>query len=63
MKTPFVRDEQITCDPIYEVLMTEPVETSVVTFFEHPCLTARTADGTIVLSIRDLCNAIGLRLP
>jgi len=42
--------------------MSEPIETLVVTFFEHPCLTARLADGTITLSIRDLCDAIGLRL-
>ena len=42
--------------------MSEPIETLVVTFFEHPCFTARLADGTIALSIRDLCDAIGLRL-
>jgi hypothetical protein len=30
--------------------MSEPIETLVVTFFEHPCLTARLADDTIVLS-------------
>jgi hypothetical protein len=42
--------------------MSEPSETLVVTFFEHPCLTARLTDGTIAVSIRDLCDAIGLRL-
>lgn len=42
--------------------MSEPIETLVITFFEHPCFTARLADGTIALSIRDLCDAIGLRL-
>jgi hypothetical protein len=39
-----------------------PIETLVVTLFEHPCLTARLADGMIALSIRDLCDAVGLRL-
>lgn len=39
-----------------------PIETLVVTFFDHPCLTARLDDGTIALSIRDLCAAVGLRL-
>ena len=42
--------------------MSDPQETLVVTFFEHPCLTARLRDGTIVVSIRDLCDAIGLNL-
>jgi hypothetical protein len=41
--------------------MTEqPVETLAVTFFEHPVLAARVADGTIWLSVRDLCDAVGL---
>ncbi|NTW97231.1 MAG: hypothetical protein HGB28_01625 [Oscillochloris sp.] len=38
-----------------------PAETLVVTFFEHPCLAARGADGTIYVSVRDLCDAVGLR--
>jgi hypothetical protein len=40
--------------------MTEPIETLVVTFFEHPVLAARMVDGTILLSVRDLCDAVGL---
>lgn len=39
-----------------------PSETLVVTFFEHPCLAARSADGTIYVSVRDLCDAVGLRV-
>ena len=42
--------------------MTDAVETLVVTFFEHPVYAARVRDGTILLSIRDLCDAIGLNL-
>jgi P22_AR N-terminal domain len=42
--------------------VSEPIETLVVTFFEHPCLTARLRDGAIVVSIRDLCDAVGLNL-
>ncbi|HBY94057.1 MAG: hypothetical protein M5U01_12215 [Ardenticatenaceae bacterium] len=38
-----------------------PHETLVVTFFETPVLAARLDDGTIVLSVRDLCTAVGLR--
>lgn len=38
-----------------------PAETLVVTFFEHPCFAVRGADGTIYVSVRDLCDAIGLR--
>jgi hypothetical protein len=38
-----------------------PTETLVVTFFEHPCLAARGPEGTIYVSIRDLCDAVGLR--
>lgn len=38
-----------------------PTETLVVTFFEHPCLAARGGDGTIYVSVRDLCDAVGLR--
>lgn len=41
-------------------MTTEPVETLAVTFFEQPVLAARIADGTILLSIRDLCAATGL---
>jgi hypothetical protein len=41
--------------------MTELTETLVVTFFETPVLAARVRDGTILLSIRDLCDAVGLR--
>jgi hypothetical protein len=33
-----------------------------VTFFETPCLTVRSEDGTIYMAIRDVCDAIGLRL-
>jgi hypothetical protein len=33
----------------------EPVETLVVTFFEHPVLAARVRDGTIYLAISDMC--------
>lgn len=40
--------------------MAEPIETLVVTFFEHPVLAARVVDGTILLSVRDLCDAVGL---
>jgi hypothetical protein len=39
-----------------------PRETLAVTFFEHPVLAARLNDGTITLSIRDLCDATGLTL-
>lgn len=38
-----------------------PTESLVVTFFEHPVLAARVRDGTILLSVRDLCHAVGLR--
>jgi hypothetical protein len=38
-----------------------PTESLVVTFFEHPVLAARVRDGTILLSVRDLCDAVGLR--
>jgi hypothetical protein len=41
--------------------MTELTETLVVTFFETPVLAARVNDGTILLSIRDLCDSAGLR--
>jgi hypothetical protein len=37
-----------------------PTETLVVTFFEHPCLVVRGDDGTIYVSVRDLCDAVGL---
>jgi P22_AR N-terminal domain len=39
-----------------------PVEQLAVTFFETPCLAVRSGDGTIYMAIRDVCNAIGLRL-
>lgn len=42
--------------------MTTPAETLVVTFFETPVLAARGPDGTIHISIRDLCTAVGLDL-
>lgn len=42
--------------------MQEPTETVIVTFFETPCLAARLQDGTIVIALRDLCAAVGLRL-
>ncbi len=38
----------------------QPIETLVITFFEQPVLAARVADGTIWLSVRDLCDAVGL---
>jgi hypothetical protein len=38
----------------------EPIETLAVTFFDQPVLAARIPDGTIVLSIRDLCAVSGL---
>jgi hypothetical protein len=38
-----------------------PTELLVVTFFEHPCMAVRGADGTIYVSVRDLCDAAGLR--
>lgn len=38
-----------------------PTEMLVVTFFEYPCLAARGDDGTIYVSVRDLCDAVGLR--
>ncbi len=38
-----------------------PTETLGVTFFEHPCLAVRSTDGTIYVSVRDLCDAVGLR--
>lgn len=44
-----------------ERIVMNPAETLVVTFFEHPCLAARGADGTIYVSVRDLCDAVGLR--
>lgn len=40
----------------------EPIEVLPVTFFEQPVLAARLTEGTIVLSIRDLCAATGLNL-
>ncbi|HEY0737301.1 MAG TPA: phage antirepressor N-terminal domain-containing protein [Herpetosiphonaceae bacterium] len=43
-------------------MINEPIETLAVTFFEQPVLAARLNDGTIVLSIRDLCTATGLNL-
>nr|PZN23620.1 MAG: hypothetical protein DIU80_16555 [Chloroflexota bacterium] len=42
--------------------MSQPAETLVITFFETPVLAVRGSDGTIYLSIRDLCAAIGLNL-
>jgi hypothetical protein len=38
----------------------EPIETLVVTFFEHPVLAARVKDGTIYMAISDLCEAVEL---
>ena len=40
----------------------DPIETLAVTFFEQPCLAVRASDGTIFLSLRDLCDATGLNL-
>lgn len=42
--------------------MAVPRETLAITFFEQPVLAARGEDGTILLSIRDLCAATGLNL-
>lgn len=42
--------------------MAEPRETLAITFFEQPVLAVRGNDGTILLSIRDLCAATGLNL-
>jgi len=41
--------------------MSEPVERLVVSFFGHPCLTVRASDGSIYVSLGDLCDLIGLR--
>jgi hypothetical protein len=38
------------------------IEQLAVTFFETPCLAVRSGDGTIYMAIRDVCDAIGLRL-
>lgn len=38
----------------------DPVETLAITFFDQPVLAARLQDGTIVLSLRDLCTVTGL---
>lgn len=38
----------------------EPIETLVVTFFEHTVLAARIKDGSISMAISDLCEAVGL---
>jgi hypothetical protein len=38
----------------------EPTERQIVTFFEHPCLVVRANDGTIYVSLSDLCDAVGL---
>ncbi len=40
--------------------VSEPIETLVITFFETPVLAVRSPDGTILLSIRDLCATTGL---
>ena len=40
----------------------QPIEQLAVTFFETPCLAVRSQDGTIYMAIRDVCDAIGLRL-
>jgi P22_AR N-terminal domain/ORF6C domain len=40
----------------------QPLEMLAITFFETPCLAVRGSDGSIYLSIRDVCSAIGLRL-
>jgi len=42
--------------------MAEPVERLVVTFFGHPCMTVRGQDGSIFVSLRDLCDLLGLRV-
>jgi hypothetical protein len=39
-----------------------PIEQLAVTFFETPCQAVRSGDGTIYMAIRDVCDAIGLRL-
>lgn len=40
----------------------EPIEQLAVTLFETPCLAVRSRDGTISMTIRDVCDAIGLWL-
>ena len=41
----------------------EPVETLPVTLLEAAVLAARAADGSIYLSIRDVCQALAISLP
>ena len=75
MTTPLVQGGQERCPPRATCPSSEydqgdyvvtdaqaPVETLAVTFFEQPVLAARVNDGTILLSIRDLCTATGLNL-
>lgn len=38
----------------------EPSERQVVTFFDHPCQVVRLRDGTIYVSLHDLCDGVGL---
>lgn len=42
--------------------MAEPIERLVVSFFGHPCMTVRAQDGSIYVSLRDLCDLLGLRV-
>jgi hypothetical protein len=47
-------------EPGHKQRATMPVEQVAVTFFDLPCLTVRDADGSIYLSIGDMCAAIGV---
>ena len=47
-------------EPGQEQRAPTPVEQVVVTFFDLPCLTVRDADGSIYLSIGDMCAATGV---
>ena len=42
--------------------MAEPVERLAITFFGHPCMTVRGHDGSIFVSLRDLCDLLVHRL-
>jgi hypothetical protein len=46
--------------PLMQENVLEPIETLVVTLFEHPVLAARVKDGTIYMAISDLCEAAEL---
>lgn len=56
------REQNHRLDRSIASTMAEPRETLAITFFEQPVLAVRGHDGTILLSIRDLCAATGLNL-